>query len=114
MKSPQAYIQIQQTNSKGEIFRHEGAIEMDTFRKLLGDGQAKVTLSESFGDKSYGNGVETFISIQLTCDQDVEVMNDALVQINRFINERLPTIHSEALAVWKRDEPLNRDIIGNQ
>jgi predicted flap endonuclease-1-like 5' DNA nuclease len=43
---------------------------MDEIKALIGDGQARVTVSADFGIKDYGTGASAMASVSLTCNQD--------------------------------------------
>lgn len=43
---------------------------MDDIKALVGDGQARVTVSADFGIKDYGTGASAMASVSLTCNQD--------------------------------------------
>lgn len=89
----------------------EGEFQMDILKGMVGDGNAKITLGSTQSDKDFGNGVETFISVTLTCNQDVATIEKALDIVKTFLNERLPTIHSEGLAIWAQQKALNNHVM---
>jgi len=43
---------------------------MDEYRKIIGDGLAKVTVGGEVSIKEYGTGASGFASVTLTCNQD--------------------------------------------
>jgi len=49
----------------------------DEVQDLLGDGNAKVSVSFGMSDKDYGRGFDAHISVSLTCDQDRGVIEFA-------------------------------------
>lgn len=44
---------------------------------LVGDGNAKITVSFGVADKHYGSGVDAHVSVSLTCDQDSGILGFA-------------------------------------
>jgi hypothetical protein len=61
---------------------YEGEIDMSQqqaadLKRIVGDGQAKVTASREISHKDYGNGGSVFVSITLTCDQTQETIDYA-------------------------------------
>lgn len=52
---------------------------MDAYKKIIGDGQAKVTVTTDFGMKSFGEGVSSMCAVTLTCGQNEEQINEAAV-----------------------------------
>jgi len=89
----------------------EGEFKMDILKEMIGDGNAKITVGNSQTDKDFGNGVETFVSVTLTCNQDLVTVAGAIDIAKSFINERLSTIHSEGLAIWAQQKGLNNQVM---
>lgn len=112
IKDTKPWIKINHILPDGQILKHEGELEMDQFRQFIGDGNMKVTYSMSQSDKAFGNGCETFISITATCNQDQVTPIKTVMLIKELIASILPGLHSEALAVWKQNNELNKDIMG--
>jgi len=108
---PVAKIKIVQTLGNSITKIHEGEIKMDQMKSLMGDGNAVVTVSHSFSNKTYGNGVETFISISIKCNQDNGTIRTTTDVINQTLCNIIPGIHSEGLAIWRRDEQMNNEIL---
>jgi len=50
---------------------------MDKAMKLIGDGKAKVAVGTDMGEKDYGNGFGVFVSVELTCNQDLKTITKA-------------------------------------
>ena len=50
---------------------------MDKAKRLIGDGQAEVSVGTDMGEKDYGNGFGVFVSVKLTCNQDVTTIEKA-------------------------------------
>jgi hypothetical protein len=51
---------------------------MDQYKKIVGDGLAKVTVSADMSLKEYGNGASAMVSVSLTCNQDKETIETAI------------------------------------
>jgi hypothetical protein len=50
---------------------------MDDIEKLLGNAQARVTVSADFGIKDYGTGASAMASVSLSCNQDTKTIEQA-------------------------------------
>lgn len=50
---------------------------MDDIEKLVGNAQARVTVSADFGIKDFGTGASAMCSVSLTCNQDVKTLEEA-------------------------------------
>lgn len=51
---------------------------MDKYKKLLGDGAAKVTVSADMALKEFGSGAGAMVSVSLSCNQDQESIESAV------------------------------------
>lgn len=63
---------------------YEGEAQMsqaqqDEYRALIGDGQARVSVSRDLSEKDYGNGGGVQVTVSLTCDQSQAALNQAIV-----------------------------------
>jgi hypothetical protein len=45
---------------------------MQKVEELLGDGNASITVSSELKNSDYGNAYGTFVSVKLTCNQDLD------------------------------------------
>ncbi len=106
-----AKIKINQKFPDGTINKYEGDIELDTVKEILGDQNAKVTIGSSQSDKDFGNGVETFMSVTLTCNQDQKTIDVTASLANAIISKKLTSLHSEGIAEWARNRDLNRELL---
>jgi len=50
---------------------------VDEIRNLIGDGNARVTVSADFGIKDFGTGASAMCSVSLTCDQSAKGIEEA-------------------------------------
>lgn len=69
---------------------------MDSFKNVIGDGQASVSVSTDISLKSFGNGVSAMVSVSLTCDQSVEGINQAAVLAAQAARHFAKQFQSEA------------------
>jgi len=49
----------------------------DSVRKLLGDENGRVSVNLNAGSKEFGNGFSASVTVNLTCDQSEEGIEDA-------------------------------------
>lgn len=85
-------ISVVLRSEDGQSLSYEGDIEMSAQQKndlkaLIGDGQAKVTVSREYSDKNYGNGGSVFVAVTLTCDQSPEGVEAAIGWANYFADK---------------------------
>lgn len=52
--------------------------QQDAYKGIIGDGNAKVTLSRELSESSFGNGGKVFVSVTLTCDQSQQGLSAAV------------------------------------
>ncbi len=111
MEQATAKIKINQKLPDGTINKYEGDIELETIKEILGDQNAKITIGSSQSDKDFGNGVETFMSVTLTCDQNSKDIDIAMGLASTIIHKRLTSLHSEGIAEWARNRELNKELM---
>ena len=104
-------ILIMQRFDGCEPRKFEGEFIMDLLKEILGDGNLKITLGRTFSDKEFGNGGETFMSVTITCNQDKGTALTAADIARQFINEQLPRLHTEGLAIWAEQKMLNKQVM---
>lgn len=64
----------------GEVYTLEGGIPeelMDIYKKIVGDGLAKVSVGMDISMKDYGSGGSAMVSVTLTCGQSEEEIREA-------------------------------------
>lgn len=61
----------------------------DPLKSILGDGQAAVTVSKDISHKDYGQGGSVFVSVRLTCDQSVPIIEYAVKHATYFVDKNL-------------------------
>ena len=52
--------------------------QQDAYKQLIGDGMAKVTVSQELSESDYGNGGKVMVAMTLTCDQSQAAVNSAI------------------------------------
>lgn len=70
-----------QQDPQAERFVHTGEVPkeiMDAYQELIGDANAKVTVGADLAVKDFGTGAGAFVSVSLTCNQDVNTVNMAI------------------------------------
>lgn len=107
-----AKLKINQTMPDDSIRTYEGELNLDLLKNLIGDQCAKITYGATQSDKAFGNGSETFISITVTCNQDQKTMDQVLSIVTNWVHTHISALHSEALAIWKQNNDLNKSILG--
>lgn len=51
---------------------------MDKYAEIVGNGLSKVYVSSDFGNKEFGKGPSTMVSVGLTCNQDEDTIGKAI------------------------------------
>lgn len=70
----------------------EGELEVDTeeeqdrLKRLIGDANAKVTISREISEKDFGNGGSLFVSVTLTVDQSHKGISEG-VELAKYYAE---------------------------
>jgi hypothetical protein len=49
----------------------------EDIKALVGDGEARVSVSMGMSNKDYGNGFDIHVSVSLTCDQNPDILGFA-------------------------------------
>lgn len=71
---------IEAEGLKSETFIYEGETPrelMDAYQQLVGDGNAGVSVSTDMGVKKFGSGAQAMVTISLTCNQDLQTLQQA-------------------------------------
>lgn len=71
---------------------------------LVGDGNAKVSVSFGMSDKDYGNGFDAHVSVTLTCDQDADIIGFAYEAASGVASYMLLHAASQARQLWEERE----------
>lgn len=72
------------------------SMDMDQLSMLLGDEKARVSYSQSYVDKDYGNGFEVRVGVTLTCDQSEEGVVSAIAVASEVVAEALDNTTEQA------------------
>ena len=62
-------------------------MELPDMKHLVGNGEAKVTVSADLSNKQYGNGASVMVSVTATVDQNTEVVEEAFGLLRMIIAE---------------------------
>lgn len=76
----------------------EEAKMLNTF---VGDGAAKVTISQEISDKNYGRGVSVMCSITLTVNQDDATVDTAMAYGRTILNEKIADAVGQLNAIYE-------------
>lgn len=77
-------------------------MERDELSDLVGDKQARVSVSMDLGDKSFGNGFGAHVTVSLTCNQDEETIRDTFVIAKGLTDEFVEEAFEQAQVAYKR------------
>lgn len=77
----------------------------DELEDLIGDGNARVTISLGLKDADFGNGFEAFCSVTLTCNQDARSIREAADLAQDIVDERLEPAFDAAHKAYKELGP---------
>ena len=64
-------------------------------KQIIGDGLSKVTASRELSEKSYGNGGSVHLSISITCDQSLPVIDWAVNTAKQLTAKYAQEHHAE-------------------
>ncbi len=76
----------------------------DEAEALLGDANARVTVSAERAAKYMGSGSSVFCSVSLACNQDLRSIREARELALALAQEYLPEMLELAEEVWKSEE----------
>jgi len=76
----------------------------DDIKALVGDGQAKVSISMGLSDKDYGSGFDVHVSVSLTCDQDAEVIGLAYESATEVVEGLIFDARERAQEIWAKSQ----------
>jgi hypothetical protein len=72
--------------------------QQDAYKQIIGDGQAKVTVSKELSEADYGNGGKVFVSVTLTCDQSATGLTSGLTWAKWLADNKVWEAHAEMKA----------------
>lgn len=82
-RRPKVTITTEKVIKKGNIDIEQFQLDekdiphMDEIQQIMGNGQARVTVSADFGIKEFGTGVSAMATVSLTCNQDTATIERA-------------------------------------
>lgn len=87
-----------------DITETEAGMSKDEAEDLLGNAQARVTVSAERAAKYMGAGSSIFCSVSLSCNQDLRSIREARELALALSQEYLPEMLEMAEEVWQQDE----------
>jgi hypothetical protein len=81
-----ASYEVSRQGKEKVVFTYEGPIPerlMDEYQKIVGNAQAKVSVTVDMGIKDFGSGISSMASVTLTCDQS----EDGIQRANELARE---------------------------
>ena len=82
---------------------------MNRAKKLLGDGQARVSVSCDIGSKDVGNGTGVMVSVSINCDLDDRTIMKAYELCKELSQEYAVDSFQESQDIYKELFPKGRD-----
>lgn len=73
----------------------------DDISRMVGDGNAKVSVSLGMAEKDFGNGYDVHVSVSLTCDQHSEMIEIAYEAASDIVAEMILEARGRAEALWE-------------
>ena len=80
------------------------SMSKDEIADLVGDGNAKVTVSFGMSDKDYGTGFDAHVSVSLACDQNVEIVGFAYESASLLAGDMIKDAVSQAKTRFEQYE----------
>ena len=74
---------------------------MDTARKLLGAGDARVSAGIDLADKDFGHGYGVHVSVSLNCEQKDKTVADAMNLAKEIAHGTAEEHYEEAAALFE-------------
>lgn len=84
------------------IYGEDLDMPKDEIKKLVGDGNGKVSVSKSLSDKYMGSGFGAFVTVSLTSDQNSDSLDDAFVIANALSSEYVGQAYDEAEKLFRK------------
>ena len=76
---------------------------MDKFSKVLGDGNAKITVGMDLSRKNYGEGFSVFVSVGVSCGQDKLTMKKAVRVCTEFLKDSAPGVKEVVQELYEKE-----------
>ena len=77
------------------------SMSTEEISELVGDANAKVSVSYGIADKDFGNGFDAHVSISLSCDQDREIIGFAYEAASDVAEETMRNAISRAKELYE-------------
>jgi len=74
----------------------------DALKDLVGDGEARISVSTSLNDKDFGAGFGTMVTVTLTSDQNSDTLEDAFVIAKGLSSEYAEQAFDEATDLFRK------------
>lgn len=71
---------------------------------LVGDGNARVSVSFGMADKEFGRGFDAHVTVSLACDQTDEMLEIARLSASGHALEMMQSVMDEAKDLWEAYE----------
>jgi hypothetical protein len=71
---------------------------------LVGDGNAKVSVSFGMADKDYGTGFDAHVTVSLTCDQQADIIGFAYEAASEVASDMIREAALQAKELWEERE----------
>ena len=73
-------------------------------KDLVGDGEAKVSVSMGMSNKDFGNGFDVHVSVSLTCEQDNDIVGFAYEAASDIVMSLIEDAKERAQELWDADQ----------
>jgi hypothetical protein len=99
-----------QPSSFFDHYLSEEDIDMpsDRLAELIGDGDARISVSMELKDSDFGTGFGAHVSVSLACAQEESSMNEAAELAMDLASTYVQDAHEVAHAAFKRTHPEER------
>jgi hypothetical protein len=82
-------------------------MDAEDIRDLIGDGNARVSLSLGMADKDFGSGYDVHVTVSLTCDQHRRVILLAYEAAGDIVSDMVLEARERAEALWEEAKEGN-------
>lgn len=78
----------------------------DEMKDMIGDANAKVSVSMGMAEKDFGSGFDVHVSVSLTCDQDPDVIGFAYETASEVISQMVLDAKERAQQLWEENREV--------
>ena len=71
---------------------------------LVGNGDAKVSVSMGVAEKDFGNGFDVHVSVTLTCEQDDDIIGFAYEAASDIASKMIIDSKTRAQELWEAEQ----------